>query len=993
MKLTGVQFKQIQEALLAAFDEAGLRQMVRVGLGEDLPQVAGGQNLTEIVSNLVTWAERQNRVQDLINAALTENPHNTTLQALQQASQSWHVAPPAGGKEPYKGLDFFDVGDADLFFGRARLTAELVAYLCDHRLLAVVGASGSGKSSLVRAGMVPALQTGKHLQQDDQRPAGSQRWPVHILTPTAHPLKELSASLTRERDSVTAQATLMDDMAADTRSVDLYGSRMLARLGESASRPERLLLVVDQFEELFTLCRDQDERKAFVDNLLTAAAPDGVTTVVLTLRADFYAHCAQFDNLRQALESSQRYIGTMNEAELRLAIEAPAQQGGWDLELGLVELMLEDVADEPGALPLLSHALLETWKRRTGRTLTLAGYQASGRVQGAIAKTADDTLAALTPPQQAIARRIFLRLTTLGEGVQDTRRRVLLDELMPGPAAATDLVTVLQRLQSARLVTTVREEEPSRVGGESAPITYVDVAHEALIREWPALGEWLAENREGLRVHRRLTEAVQEWVRLGKDPGALYRGLRLAQTLAWAKEHDADLNEQERAFLDASQATVEAEQEERERIGREREAARQRELEAARALAAEAEARRAEEVKARNHVRWAFGAALIAFVLAVAVGWFLYRQNLELRGASLLREAQVAREARDVNTAIAKFTAAAQADSALGIDVAKEISETLRYAALQLIYEGEKLAVQGNVTGAGAKFEEALALNPPPDTPVYVWIQEGEFLMGSDPEMDSLAAEMEDSLAADTEFSRAPLPYDDSFGFFPDSEAQHDEFPQHSVPLDGYWIMRTEVTNEQYARCVEVGVCRSPLNERWHRAEYAREPVINVDWTQASTYAEWVGGRLPSEAEWEKACRGTDGRIYPWGNEVPEPTRSNYSASGLKGVIQIGSYPAGANGLYDMSGNVWEWTSSKYMPYPYDPQDGREDLEGEDDRTLRGGSWKSIEFRLRCAHRLNNSRDYYYSFTTEMARDPSSYYYLIIDTDNSGIRVVVSPGR
>ncbi|NJN84236.1 MAG: hypothetical protein HC802_19450 [Caldilineaceae bacterium] len=268
---------------------------------------------------------------------------------------------------------------------------------------------------------------------------------------------------------------------------------------------------------------------------------------MITLRADFYANCAQFDNLRIALEGNQKFIGAMTRDELRRAIELPMARGNWEFEPGLVELLLDDVEDEPGALPLLSHALLETWKRRRGRMLTFASYQASGRVQGAIAQTADNVLAQrMTEEQQPIVRNIFLRLTELGEGAQDTRRRVARSELVPqnDPEQAATVEAVLTTLIDARLVTVYSGE--------------VEVAHEALIREWPTLRTWLTEDRDALRVHRRLTEAAIEWQTLNKDKGALLRGVRLQQAQEWAKGHEADLNDLERSFMRASLAAVEA---------------------------------------------------------------------------------------------------------------------------------------------------------------------------------------------------------------------------------------------------------------------------------------------------------------------------------------------------------------------------------------------------------------------------------------------------
>src|SRR6185503_20857473 len=210
----------------------------------------------------------------------------------------------------------------------------------------------------------------------------------------------------------------------------------------------RLLLVVDQFEELFGLCRSEEERVAFIGNLLTAASEiDGPVSVLITLRADFYAPCANYPRLRQALAEHQEYIGAMSDEELRRAIEEPAQRGRWEFEPGLVELLLHDVGHEPGALPLLSHALLETWQRRRGRVMTLSGYTASGGVRGAIAETAESVFAdQFTQTQQECARRIFLRLTELGDETStgDIRRRATFNELILKPEDADTTQYVLK---------------------------------------------------------------------------------------------------------------------------------------------------------------------------------------------------------------------------------------------------------------------------------------------------------------------------------------------------------------------------------------------------------------------------------------------------------------------------------------------------------------------------------------------------------------------
>jgi WD40 repeat protein/DNA-binding SARP family transcriptional activator len=519
--------------------------------------------------------------------------------------------PPAPGEPPFKGLEFFDVADADLFFGRETLTARLVQRLFSAesggRFLAVVGASGSGKSSLVRAGLVAALQRGNPLADGASPPEGSHRWPAVIITPTTSPLEALAVSLTHDVESVSAAATLMDDLARDGRSLHLYARRMLS---PNRSR-HRLLLVVDQFEELFTQCRDPAQRRAFVDNLLTAAnasplgekegSDDGPTVVVITLRADFYHHCAQFENLRLALENYQIYIGPMTPEELRRTIEEPARAGGWDFEPGLVDLLLRDVGEEPGALPLLSHALLETWKRRQGHTLTLDGYTEAGGVHGAIAKTTEAVYRRLDEHEQAIARNIFLRLTELGEGTQDTRRRAALNELFPRPEDTAAVETVLYTLADARLITTERE--------------MVQVAHEALIREWPRLREWLEESRNDVRMQRLLAEAAAEWEGAGRDPSYLLRGARLDQFEGWARETGLALTQDERAYLEGSL-------EDRQKREAEEEARRQRET--------------ALERRARRVLQGLVGVLLAAVIISGGLGIYasIQRQSA-LRQASI----------------------------------------------------------------------------------------------------------------------------------------------------------------------------------------------------------------------------------------------------------------------------------------------------------------------------------------------------------------------
>jgi WD40 repeat protein len=482
-------------------------------------------------------------------------------------------------------LQYFDEADAPRFFGRERLVARLLGRLRTERFLVVIGASGSGKSSLLRAGVVPNLR-----QHSTPWPSGDGSFTVYLLTPTAHPIDSLAAAVAGPDASVERAAALRESLARDPRGLRIH-LRQEVHQG-------RGLVVVDQFEELFTLCHDSFEQEAFVDNLLAAAdEADGRAGVLLALRADFYAHCAQFADLRAMLARHQEYVGSMVPEELRHAIQGPAEGGNWSLEPGLVELVLRDAGEEPGALPLLSHAMLETWRRRRGRRLTLAGYADSGGVRGAIARSADDTLQRLTVDQQSLARRIFVRLTELGEGTQDTRRRATFEELVAAPEDMPAVLEVLEVLAAARLVTL----------GENT----VEVAHEALIREWPALRAWLDEDRAALRLHRALGAAARDWEAHEHDPDLVYRGARLAQVREWAETHGADLNSSERSFLDASIALA-------ERQFDEREALRRRELEAAQQLAS-AEQRRAED-QTRATARLRRRAISLAGALLLALG-------------------------------------------------------------------------------------------------------------------------------------------------------------------------------------------------------------------------------------------------------------------------------------------------------------------------------------------------------------------------------------
>ncbi|GHB36929.1 hypothetical protein GCM10010331_25430 [Streptomyces xanthochromogenes] len=438
----------------------------------------------------------------------------------------WHAvaaeiaagAPGAGPGEtstPYAGLSAFQPEDVDRFFGRERLTGEVLAKVRDHRFLAVFGPSGSGKSSLLRAGLVA------HARASDR--------PVMLFTPGPHPLEECAIRLAATTGE--APRTLLGELRSDPGALHLRIRQAMA------DRPRDIdtLIVVDQFEEAFTLCRDGGERDAFIAVLAAAVtAPTSRTTVVLGVRADFYGHCVQEPRLVEVMRDAQIAVGPMSSQELREAITRPAALAGCTVTGALLAAVVADATGQPGALPLVSHAMVETWRRRSGNRLTLDGYLAAGGIQHALAQTAEAAYRALTPVQQDLARSLFLRLTALGDGTQDTRRRITRDELDPGP----DTAFVLESLAGQRLV--ALDEE------------CVEITHEAIIRCWPRLRGWLTEDRDRLVVHRQLTEASAAWAAHGHDPHALYRGARLSAALDLAAADSSRLTAKERRFLDAS---------------------------------------------------------------------------------------------------------------------------------------------------------------------------------------------------------------------------------------------------------------------------------------------------------------------------------------------------------------------------------------------------------------------------------------------------------
>ncbi|MGW6056823.1 nSTAND1 domain-containing NTPase [Streptomyces sp. NPDC055189] len=432
---------------------------------------------------------------------------------------------------PYRGLASYRQQDSRWFFGRERSTKALVAQLRAAEktggLIMLVGASGAGKSSLLNAGLVPALQNGA------LSGAGKEAGPVLQLVPGADPLAELTGRIPELAHAVSAAE---ESAAAEAgtphfaKAVREAFSAWALREAPSGARP---VVIVDQFEETFTLSSDEAAKRTFIQLLDAAGSPavaggPAPALVVLGIRADFYEQCLGYPELADALQHRHMVLGPLTTPELREAVTGPAKAVGLELETGLAELIVREVsADGPrgthdaGVLPLLSHALLATWQRRKTGKLTLAGYRAAGGIQGAVAASAERAWSGLDPAARTAARLLLLRLVRLGEDTRATRRRGTRRQLAQESTDPGKTEESLEALVSARLVTLDAEA--------------VEITHEALLHAWPRLRDWIDEDRNDNLLRQRLEEDGRAWEDSDRDTSLLYRGSRLEQARAWTK--------------------------------------------------------------------------------------------------------------------------------------------------------------------------------------------------------------------------------------------------------------------------------------------------------------------------------------------------------------------------------------------------------------------------------------------------------------------------
>ncbi len=508
---------------------------------------------------------------------------------------------------PYKGLRAFKSADHEDYFGQEKLIDKLVKRLSEtgenSHFLAVIGPSGSGKSSLVKAGLIPALWRGAI--------PGSERWYVVEMLPASHPLDELEVALTRIAS--TQAHNLREHLERDQRGLLRAAQIVLPDDGAD------LLLVIDQFEEVFTLLEDEAARVRFLKLIHTAVTePRSRVRVVITLRADFYDRPLEYPDFGELVRSRMETILPLSAEGLERAIARPAERVGVSFETGLVSTIIQEIHYQPGALPLLQYALTELFEQRQGRLITHENYRAIGKTTGALAKRAEEIYSELTPEQQATAQQMFLRLVTLGEGVEDTRRRTLRSELAAIVADSETMDEIIDTFSAYRLLSL--DHDPAT----RSPT--VEVAHEAILREWERLRGWLNASRHEIRLQRQLATAVADW-RAGKqDLSFLLRGARLEQFEKWSQETQLALTPDEHAYLAASLA-----QRQQERTDEQERQAREQRL----------------ERRSRNFLRGLVVMLALAFIGVTIFALFALDRETQIQGAYATSQANLTRAERE----------------------------------------------------------------------------------------------------------------------------------------------------------------------------------------------------------------------------------------------------------------------------------------------------------------------------------------------------------
>jgi formylglycine-generating enzyme required for sulfatase activity len=909
---------------------------------------------------------------------------------------------------PYRGLEPFDTHHAPFFYGREKLVNKIIQNINDHlisdhqhRFLVAIGPSGSGKSSLLRAGVVHALS---------QRACdSSDHWPLLIFSPGSNPIKSLAISLeeyTNERISKVRLEEMEKNFLDRSDSLEFELRSTLDLRHSSATA----LLVIDQFEQIFTLCKDEEKREAFIANLLEATAPGASRIyVIIAMRVDFYSKCFKYKNFANTIASHLIPIQPMEQPDLVLAITEPAKKVQCGFEPGLVSRLLRDLEGSSVGLPLLEHTLLELWRYRENGLMSHKTYEEIGRISGALEQHAEKTYENFDEAEKTQCKRIFMRLTQPSEGGEYTKRQTLITELIPphkgSEVTRESAIKVLQTLTSAsvRLITTNGSMIAEGRG-------YAEVSHEALIRNWSRLRKWIEEDREGFRILHRLREATKEWLQQNKNRSFLYRGTRLTDTLKWAHDKKDHLSEDEKRFLSnslylrraviggaaaailliISVAIVAIIQAIRER---ELKIEIQRKTDAARFQQVIQDLRKAW-LNEESMLRWFDEAKL--FVDPVN----RYEAQLdELRQKS----GAVADPQTRYSFRFNKLEDQERYDTIAELDKKlKEFDSAETGAIVQARQAFERhRSMHSTVEGANLEKWNRIIdqISDVTANPKYGGLrikpQEGLVPLEKDPgsELFEFAHYMTGSILKRDENGRLILSGDTAVilvllpsGQFDmgarkprvvngiaieqsgqpniDKDALNDEYPPTPIDLAPFFISKYEMTQGQWERTTYDNPSLFPLKGE-SQADKLMYPVEFISWDKAREGLIRVGLDLPTEAQWEYAARA--GHYGVWGsvNDLSMVDKYGYISLPpdlrLQSTCIVGRFKANDFGLFDTIGNVWEWCLDQHCYYDKtqpSPETGLRECK-DIARVFRGGSYYSDQLNARNTLRRSYPPEFY----------------------------------
>lgn len=887
---------------------------------------------------------------------------------------------------PYVGLDSFHASDGFRFYGREELIKTLLNQVLATRLVATVGPSGSGKSSVVMAGLLPKLQAGAL--------PDSEAWHYyHPIVPGSAPLAHLT-DLLKSEDIQDVPLWTIENIE-NLRKDPHHLAKMVS---EANTTPA--VIVIDQFEETFTLCHDEEEREAFLNNLLNLVkTPDLRHVVILTMRIDYESHLNKAPLFQSVFQQGEIRVTGMNAAELREAIEKPAQSVGLKFDDELVDTIIREILGEPAALPLLQFALLKLWDNRERNRITWEAYKRMGGVMQALDNTAEEIYDSMLPEEQVTTKRIMMRLVQPSRGLEVTRARVRRRVLYLSGEATDRVNRVLKKWVDSHLIHMAK--------GETLEDDQFEVAHEALVRNWPRLVAWIDEERILLRQRQRLTVQAEQWSENDRELELLLRGSALLEVQGYD-----DFNPLEQEFIDASYA-------ERDREEVEKEKSRQRERRFSIALAIlavfsilgvlgivfinnQADEAREQAIQAESNT-------LAAEATAAAADLAAARAETTALASQIENENLAATSTKVQSTAVAQGATAVSQDAtavAQGATVvAQDATATLQAGAIETsqAQNAGRMEAESTATGEAVRATSAAQANLAEEaTAVAKVTQTAEPVSGRPtaiPSTQDLMAQYQDNALYGTIFrdkDSMPMLYITGNQFemgaaTRDNEAQANELPAHTVTIENFYIDQYEVSVQQFANFLNSigGYTKNCGNGRYDctatgfetsftvllnnvgfyepTAGYSNYPINWVTWYGAADYCAWAGGRLPTESEWEYAASGLDNRLYPWGGR-PAPNdklalfNQPFVRVDIYSVLKpVNAYPDGVSpfGAYNMAGSMWEWVQDDYTEdvskVPTDGAPYINDISRSKEKVLRGGGWTSPAADLETTTRLNAS--------------------------------------